>query len=201
MCYNFKDSWHKVVFVKMYLFALKSKEVQHLQTARNHKPIIQGTFELCCQNHQKSFSWTAPIQRICVLICKSYRDCFELYSPQLQTHLSLKAGNPNTPTTVWLETKLLRSNSTLTLPTKSAGSPSMSDGFAFLIQGPLLKTDSPEKSHANFACLFILHVLFTNAHQMNFKHRYFLITSAQSLLNSCVHRDDSTPDHFLWQVC
>lgn len=136
-----------------------------------------------------------------MLICKSYRDCFELYSPQLQTHLRLKAGNPNTPTTVWLETKLLRSNSTLTLPTKSAGSPSMSDGFAFLIQGPLLKTDSPEKSHANFACLFILHVLFTNAHQMNFKHRYFLITSAQSLLNSCVHRDDSTPDHFLWQVC
>jgi len=54
----------------MYLFALKSKEVQCLQAARNHRPIIQGTFELRCQNYQKSVRWTAPIQGIFVLICK-----------------------------------------------------------------------------------------------------------------------------------
>lgn len=54
----------------MYLFALKSEEVQHLQAARNHRPVIQGTFELHYQNQQKSTNGTAPIQRIFVLICK-----------------------------------------------------------------------------------------------------------------------------------
>lgn len=81
LCYNFKDSWHEVVFVKMYLFALKSKEVQHLQAARNHRLIIQGTFELYCQSHQKPVHWTAPIQCIFVVIYKLYSGIARLFIP------------------------------------------------------------------------------------------------------------------------